>query len=161
MITTMLTPTMDWSPGEHLARVLREEQAASDMARSIEKIAREGDERALERAISAFGAFLDRELAVHLAKEEADLFPVLARRGLDAEVAAATKQHAEIRRLRETLRPAIGPREQVRETLHELATTLRRHIAYEADFLYVDLRRAEAEEYRADVEAALADGAGG
>ena len=33
MISTTITTTttMDWSPGEHLARVLHEEQAASDL----------------------------------------------------------------------------------------------------------------------------------
>jgi DUF438 domain-containing protein len=157
----MITPTTDWSPGEHLARVMREEREASDMARAMETAAREGEVCRLITANEAFCAFLDRELEVHFAKEEADLFPVLSRRGLEAEVAAAKHQHAEIRRLRAQLRADHAAVERLRETLHELAGRLSRHIAYEADFLYVDLRRAEADEYRADIEAALADGAGG
>jgi hypothetical protein len=155
---TTATSSEGWAPGEHLARVLREEQEAWDIALAAERAADAPDAERLTAELARIKAFLERELSVHLAKEEADLFPALARRGLAAEVAEAKRQHAELRRLGARL--ALDGSDP-RGALSELARALKRHLRYEADFLYVDLRRAEAEEYRADIEAALADGAGG
>src|SRR5262245_34686521 len=100
--------TDDWSPGEHLARVLLEERAASDMARRIQHLVENGEAAELAAELGRFRAFLARELEVHFAKEEDDLFPIFARRGLETEVAQAKDQHAAIRRLGARLAAGCG-----------------------------------------------------
>src|SRR4051812_32508315 len=131
----------DPKPGEQLARVLLEEQAASDMAKSIAKVIASVDGPQLATELERFRTFLAGDLEVHFAKEEADLFPVLSRRGFEIEVAQATRQHGEIRRLGEQLQLAdsLGDAARVRAFLGELARALTQHIQFEAELLYVDL----------------------
>jgi hemerythrin-like domain-containing protein len=139
-----------------VARVLREEEQARDMARWLADVAERGDPEALSGALDRLEAMLNREFEVHLTMEENDLFPVLAKRGLELEVVEATRQHAQLRALREGLsqirRGDVGT---LRAWLRTFADQLQRHVRYEADFLYVDLCRLEAAEFRADVDAAL------
>jgi hypothetical protein len=141
-----------------LEQALREEKQAWRMARRMVTVARHHDEGALRREFAGFIDFLTIELEVHVDGEEADLFPCLAERGLEAEVGEAKRQHDELRVLREELMSAaFAETEVLRRKLEAIARALLRHIRYEADFLYVDLTRAEVNAFRHDVDEALED----
>jgi hypothetical protein len=141
---------------ELISRVLHEEEQAQAMAAQLAEAAGRGDMAELSATADRLRGVLDRELEAHLAMEEMDLFPVLAKRGLAPEVAVAVQQHTELRRRRHDLSQIPpGDGAGLRRCFRQLADDLQRHIRFEADFLYVDLYRREADAFRADVDGAL------
>jgi iron-sulfur cluster repair protein YtfE (RIC family) len=139
-----------------LERVLREEEQAQMMAAHIGAVTRRHDVAEIARELAALRAFLLGDFEVHLQREEQDLFPHLAERGLAIEVDEAKRQHGELRRMRDEL-GAIGESEgdRLRAALRRISDELIQHLRYEADFLYVDLTRDEAAVFREHVDAAL------
>lgn len=143
------------SKSEGLERVLREEERAWKIAAGIGAVAERHDLGALAEELVAFREFLLGEFETHLAKEESDLFPHLAERGLAIEVREAKRQHEELRRLRDELVLAnLDEANEMRAVLREIGEELMHHLRYEADFLYVDLTQVEAAIFRAHVDAA-------
>jgi hypothetical protein len=143
-------------------QVLLEEEEAWKMATHIADLAAREDLEHLRSELASLRAFLAGELEVHLEREEADLFPVLASRGLEVEVAEAKAQHTALRALRAAL-DVVPERDtaSLRRALVRLGDALHRHVRYEADFIYCDLTRAEATVFRDDVDRTLAAGAAG
>jgi hypothetical protein len=93
--------------------------------------------------------YMSSDLEMHLEREEVDVFPRLAARGLEPEVAEAIRQHEALRILRYGLIQA--PADDLvrrRALLRDLGTALANHLRYEADFLYVDLLRSEIDTFR-------------
>src|SRR5690242_19044914 len=86
-----------------LEQVLLEEDEAWRMASHIAEVAAREDLGELHRELGALRGFLAGELEVHFDREEADLFPVLAKRGLEVDVEEAKRQHAGLRAVRAAL----------------------------------------------------------
>jgi hypothetical protein len=136
-----------------LEQVLHEEDLAWKMAVHIAELASRECLGDLHGELAALHGFLATELEIHLDREEADLFPVLATRGLEVEVSEAKRQHARLRALREDL-GGVPETETaaLRRALLVLSEALQHHIRYEADFIYCDLKRCEATMFREDLD---------
>jgi hypothetical protein len=144
-----------------MAEVLLEEGRAWTMARHMAELASREPLGELHGELAALRRFLGTEREVHFACEEADLFPVLAARGLEVEVGDARRQHHELRALREALaRVPESSTAELRPALHRLSQALQRHIRYEADYLYRDVTSIEAAVFRDDVDRDLDAAAG-
>ncbi len=138
--------------------MLHEETRAKKLAERVLGLSEsEVEGPLLEAEIKAFLSYLTEDLETHFHHEESDLFPHLVERDLALEVTQALEQHKELRRMRRELRelcqaPALD-RVALGAALRRIAKTLLQHIAYEADFLYVDLEHDEARSFREGVDA--------
>jgi hypothetical protein len=136
-----------------LQEVLLEEDRVWRMAARIAEIAEREDLCEFAEELAELRAFLDDDFEVHLDREEADLFPALEARGLEAEVAQAKNQHVQLRKLRAELQAVEpGETEALRRLLIQMSQAVHCHVRYEADFLYCDLTRGEASTFRNDVD---------
>jgi len=147
---------------ERLRRVLREDRSAWKHAVWIGDLAEQADAPALVRERERLQHFLEHHLEPHFAKEEQEIFPMLAERGFVRQVEEAIRQHAELRRLRARLAEvSSGDEGGMRAAFDEIARQLRAHVRYESSFVYDDLKLAEVEEYQEDISMLLAEVAGG
>jgi len=147
---------------ERLRRALREDRSAWKFAVFIGNVAEHADTKTLTREHALLQHFLEGHLESHFVQEERELFPVLAQRGHAREIEEAMRQHGEIRRLRERFaKVSSDDPNTMRAFLSDVARELKGHVRYEAAFVYDDLKHAEVDEYREDIDALLADVAGG
>src|SRR5438552_13099807 len=94
-----------------LAELFEQEDQAREMARRLADAAQSSPEGAAAERASLI-AFLKGPMERHFAYEEQVIFPKLETRGLGPEVQVATKQHAALRQLAETLQ-SPGPRDDL------------------------------------------------
>ena len=141
-----------------LEQVLLEEERAWQEAVAIAEVARRQDLDELAKELTDFRSFLGADFEVHLDREEVDLFPQLAARGLEAEVEQAKVQHAELRALRDLLACVPpGDIDMLRGVLLQISDAMHRHVRYESDFLYCDLTEGEASDFRAYIDQKISD----
>jgi len=123
------------------------------MVARLTEVAARGDVEQLRTTVEQLRTMMHNELESHFVLEETQLFPLLAKRGLAGEVGTALEQHGAIRRLRDELGALQGgDAGALRAWLDRVASELRHHVRFEADFLYVDLRSAEADRFRKDLD---------
>lgn len=139
-----MTPT-----SESLHHALAEEETALAMAERIAALTNREPPAALSADVEDLLGYMANDLEMHLDREEVDVFPRLAARGLEPEVAEAIRQHEALRVLRYGVAQApAGDLEHRLALLRDLGAALANHLRYEADFLYVDLLRSEIDAFR-------------
>jgi hypothetical protein len=126
-----------------IADLFQEEDRARDMARKLMELANESRESA-NRERKSLLEFLHGAMERHMDYEERTLFPRLATRGLSAEVAVATKQHASVREMRAKLEsiPETEINERGNEVAHlifDIARLMLHHTNFEGDYIYPEL----------------------
>jgi hemerythrin superfamily protein len=126
-----------------LAELFQEEDRARAVARQLMDIANNSKERAAQERVGLL-EFLHDAMERHMDYEERTLFPRLVKRGLEAEVSVAEKQHAAIRDARTKL-DAIKPEElparldEVAHLVFDIARLMLHHTNFEGDYIYPEL----------------------
>jgi hypothetical protein len=147
---------------ENLRHVLEDDGRAMELARRLDGVARHGDVRTVLRELLLARRAFERLVLPHFADEERELFPLLAARGLEREVAEAKRQHQGLRALYQQLAGvAECDARGAREKLAALASELAAHVRHESEMVCRDLFEAEQAEYRDDIDLLLADAGGG
>lgn len=154
-------PAVEGAETQSLRLALHEDRRTLSRALWMEALAERGAPEAVLESIAKVDALFEYEIEQHFEREETELYPPLAKRGLAREVGEAKSQHAEIKRLGAELRDARGDAVAARAILRQLARSLKEHCRYEAAFLFVGLQLAEVDEYVRDIDDALKDAIGG
>ncbi len=124
-----------------ISELFADEDRARGMAKQLMELAKR-DQAAAAREKDGLLEFLRGAMERHMQYEEKELFPLLVKHELAAEVEVALKHHATIREEAENLAKATTV-EGIAQAMFFAARIMLHHTNFEGDYIYPELSREE------------------